>query len=248
MLDSYFPCPKPRIWNAACVSSGSRPEPCKICAPAAGRCWSATISIPSACAGGAAMSPTARPPCGVTRRFCPPRESAIVSLGEGWTPLIRTHRLGARIGAQSAVGQRRRPEPHRLVQSARAFLRHLHVRRTGRQEGRDPLGRKRRQRAGGLCRRGRHRIAYLHAARRPAGQLPRVQSLWRARHAGGWADQRLRQDRRRARSRAKAGSTSARSKSLTASKARRRWATKWPSRWIGNCPTPSSIPPAAAWA
>ena len=52
----------------------------------------------------------------------------------------------------------------------------------------------------------------------------------------------------RARARRKAGSTSARSRSPTASKARRPWATKWPSRWIGNCPTPSSIRPAAAWA
>ena len=30
----------------------------------------------------------------------PASENAIVSLGEGWTPLIRTHRLGARLGAQ----------------------------------------------------------------------------------------------------------------------------------------------------
>ena len=41
---------------------------------------------------------------------------------------------------------------------------------------------------------------------------------------------------------------SARSKSPTASRARRPWATKWPSRWAGNCPTRSSIPPAAASA
>ena len=31
----------------------------------------------------------------------PPAEEAIVSLGEGWTPLLRTRRLGARIGAES---------------------------------------------------------------------------------------------------------------------------------------------------
>src|SRR5690242_6274703 len=31
----------------------------------------------------------------------PPSEASIVSLGEGWTPLIRTQRLGARIGAES---------------------------------------------------------------------------------------------------------------------------------------------------
>ncbi len=31
----------------------------------------------------------------------PPADEAIVSLGEGWTPLIRTKRLGARVGADS---------------------------------------------------------------------------------------------------------------------------------------------------
>src|SRR5215471_8466612 len=31
----------------------------------------------------------------------PPTDSSIVSLGEGWTPLLRTSRLGARIGAES---------------------------------------------------------------------------------------------------------------------------------------------------
>src|SRR5215475_10288645 len=31
----------------------------------------------------------------------PATENAIVSLGEGWTPLIRTHRLGSQLGAQS---------------------------------------------------------------------------------------------------------------------------------------------------
>src|SRR5215510_4682935 len=31
----------------------------------------------------------------------PPSDASIVSLGEGWTPLIHTKRLGARIGAES---------------------------------------------------------------------------------------------------------------------------------------------------
>src|SRR5208283_1369761 len=31
----------------------------------------------------------------------PPSEQSVVSLGEGWTPLIRTPRLGARIGADA---------------------------------------------------------------------------------------------------------------------------------------------------
>src|ERR1700730_2220227 len=31
----------------------------------------------------------------------PPADAAIVTLGEGWTPLVRTNRLGARIGAEA---------------------------------------------------------------------------------------------------------------------------------------------------
>ena len=31
----------------------------------------------------------------------PPSDASIVSLGEGWTPLLRTRRLGSRIGAES---------------------------------------------------------------------------------------------------------------------------------------------------
>ena len=31
----------------------------------------------------------------------PPREESVVTLGEGWTPLVRTSRLGAKLGADS---------------------------------------------------------------------------------------------------------------------------------------------------
>src|ERR1700722_5304931 len=31
----------------------------------------------------------------------PPSDASVVSLGEGWTPLLRTRRLGSRIGADS---------------------------------------------------------------------------------------------------------------------------------------------------
>ena len=34
------------------------------------------------------------------RRCCRPPTESIVTLGEGWTPLLRTRRLGARIGAE----------------------------------------------------------------------------------------------------------------------------------------------------
>ena len=41
-------------------------------------------------------------------RYAPilPPDNDIVSLGEGWTPLIRTRRLGARIGADALWRQR----------------------------------------------------------------------------------------------------------------------------------------------
>ena len=114
-------------------------------------------------------------------------ERHVVSMGEGWTPLIRTRRLGKRSARQS-VGQRRRAQPDRHIQSARTLLRDIHVPRTRHKEGRDPLGRKCRRSARGICRCGRNRGSYLHAARRASRQLHRVQGVWRARHSGGRAD------------------------------------------------------------
>ena len=79
---------------------------------------------------------TASPPrpirCGVMRPSCPVQhETSIISLGEGMTPLLagaadrRAHRRAR------PADQRRRPESHRLVQSARAVLRRLDVRGAG---------------------------------------------------------------------------------------------------------------------
>ena len=176
-------------------------------------------------------SPMARTACGGTRPCCRRGTAeSIVSLGEGMTPLVRTRRLGARIGAEHLWVKDEGLNPDRLVQGSRPVLRRLHGRRTRHPEGGDSLGRQRRQRHGRLCRGRRHRSAHLHAARRAAIELHRVQGLRRARHAGGRADQRLRRIVAEAARRPKAGSTSARSRSRTASKARRPWATKSPSR------------------
>ena len=121
-----------------------------------------------------------------------------------YPPAGRAYRRG------ELVGEGRGAQPNGVVQGARAFLRRLDVRGTRHQEGGDSLGGQRGQRHGGLCGGGRNRSAHLHAARRSAIQLPGVQGLRRARHAGGRADQRLRPHGGRARSPAKAGSTSAR--------------------------------------
>ena len=93
----------------------------------------------------------------------PAAEEAVVSLGEGWTPLIRTRRLGARLGADSLWVKDEGLNPTAFLQGPRPGVRHFDVRGAGDPEGRDSLGRERRQRPGRLRRRGRHRSAHLHA-------------------------------------------------------------------------------------
>ncbi len=70
--------------------------------------------------------------------------------------------------------------------------------------------------------------AGLHAEGREAAVHPRVRAVRRRGHARRRADHRRGTDRRRARQDRSAGTTSRRSRSRTASKARRRWATSWP--------------------
>src|ERR1039458_3289880 len=41
----------------------------------------------------------------------PPADASIVTLGEGWTPLVRTKRLGARLGADSLWVKEEAPNP-----------------------------------------------------------------------------------------------------------------------------------------
>src|ERR1035438_6783214 len=90
----------------------------------------------------------------------------------------RPHRRGA------ALGEGRRAQSDGFVQGARPFLRSLHVRGAGHQEGGDSLGGQRGQRHGGVRGGGRHRGAHLHAARRSAIQLPGVHGVRRAAAAG----------------------------------------------------------------
>src|ERR1022692_656258 len=103
----------------------------------------------------------------------PPADESVVTLGEGMTPLIRARRLGARLGAQD-----------------------LWIK----DEGLNPTGS---FKARGLAcavsmavELGVKKMAIPsagNAARRAAGELHRVPGVRRVRHAGGWADRRLRE-------------------------------------------------------
>ena len=150
----------------------------------------------------------ARIRCGAMRPCCPFNWNLDYLTGRRDDASLPAPPHGTSHRSARPAGQRRRPEPHRVFQSPRAFLRRLDVRGTRYRETRHPLGGQRRQRAGRLCRRRRDRSPYLHAAGCAAGQLHRMQSLRRPRHAGRRADQRLRQHRCRTQHRAKAGSTS----------------------------------------
>ncbi len=163
-------------------------------------------------------------------------ETSIVSLGEGMTPLIKPPRTGARIGASDLLIKDEGLNPTgsfkaRGLSCAVSMCVELGITKAG-----DSIRRKRRQRAGGLRRGGRDRSPHLHAAGCTAGELHRVQGLRRGGDAGRRADQRLRAHGGGARVRGRAGSTSRRSRSPTASRAKRRWATNWPSSWDGKLP------------
>ncbi len=133
-------------------------------------------------------------------------------------------------GRPGPLGQRRRAEPYRVIQSAGTIVRRLDGSGAGDQETSHSLCGQRGECSGCLCRCGRHRGAHLHAARCSAIELHRVPRVRRARDSGRRPDQRLRQNRQRRRRGPRAGSTSPRSRSRIASKARKRWATRRPSR------------------
>ena len=100
MLDFSTECQKPRICNAVCAIRGSRRE------------WPPTSAMRGPAPG--ALRPGSHPaslekagsrdgPASMWRYapVLPPADESIVSLGEGWTPLIRSRRLGARLGAEA---------------------------------------------------------------------------------------------------------------------------------------------------
>ena len=72
----------------------------RISARAEAPCWSGTISLSSGTAGRDARWPSGPSNMWRYAPVLPAAEASIVTLGEGWTPLVRTRRLGARIGAE----------------------------------------------------------------------------------------------------------------------------------------------------
>ena len=178
----------------------------------------------------------------------PPSEASIVTLGEGWTPLVRTQRLGARIGAEQLWVKDEGLNPTasfkaRGLSCAVSMCVELGIKKVAIPSAGNAAS---------------AMAAYAAAAGIEAHIfMPRdvPQSNYLECKAYGahvtLVDGLISDCGRMVAERgpeARAGSTSARSRSRTASKARRPWATKWPSRWAGNCPTRSSIPPAAASA
>ena len=104
----------------------------------------------------------------------------------------RLHADAAQPRIFQRLHQRRRPEPHRIVQGARPLRLRDHGASLRLEEVGDSFCGQRRRSARRLLRRCRSRSAHLHAERCPHGQPHRVRLLRRARHPGRRPDQRLR--------------------------------------------------------
>ena len=111
------------------------------------------------------------------RRCFPVRDKRhIVSMGEGWTPLIRARRLGARIGAEDLWVKDEGLNPTGSFKARGLVLRDFDVLGAGDHEDGDSVGGKCGRSDGGVRRCGRNGSAHLHAERRAAGKLHRMQS------------------------------------------------------------------------
>ena len=119
-------------------------------------------------------------------------------MGEGWTPLIRTRRLGARIGAEDLWVKDEGLNPTGSFKARGLACAISMCSELGIKKDRDSVGRKCGRRDGRVCRRSRNGSAHLHAEGCAARELHRMQSVRRARDAGRWPDQRLRAHCRRA--------------------------------------------------
>ena len=103
--------------------------------------------------------------------------AAIVSLGEGMTPLIHAKRLGARLGATDLWVKDEGLNPTgsfkaRGLSCAVSMCVELGITKVG-----DSIGRQRGQRDGGLRGGGGDRGAHLHAAGRAAGEFHRMHGV-----------------------------------------------------------------------
>ena len=133
-----------------------------------------------------------------------------LTLGEGWTPLIHAQAPRRRARARAAVRQGRIAQSDQLLQGARPRGRGDAGRAPGRAHPVDPLGRQRRQRHGGLRRRGRDRGEGLHAEGREGPVHPRVRAVRRRRQARRRPDHRRRPRSPPRRASRSAGTTSRR--------------------------------------
>ena len=169
-----------------------------------------------------------------------------VTLGEGWTPLIHAKRLGNDARDESRLRQGRVAEPDQLLQGT-GPLRRRDARVLSRRE--DAVGA-----VGRECRQRRRRLRRRRGHSRPRSSCRRTSrfpsfanvSCTVPTSRSSMASSPTPDASRPNVAGRSAGTTCRPSRNPTGSKARRRWATRSPSRWAGRCPTGSSIRRAAA--
>jgi threonine dehydratase len=97
----------------------------------------------------------------------------IVSLGEGWTPLLPARRLGKKVGVHQLYIKDEGQNPTQSFK-ARGMAAAVRWPGVGREETGRPFRRKRRGRTRRLCRSSWFGVLHLHAARHAASERRRV--------------------------------------------------------------------------
>src|SRR5438046_5576828 len=118
------------------------------------------------------------------------RDENVVTLGEGFTPLVRIA-TGRAAWVERALHQGRGAEPNAEFQGARYDGGGFHGERVGRAEAGGAVGRQRGGGVGGV--RGPRGVgsAHFHALRHAARQCDRVRANRRSGDFDGWTDYRL---------------------------------------------------------
>ena len=172
--------------------------------------------------------------------------ASVVSLGEGFTPVIHARRLGEKLGLSRLYIKEEAANPTGSFKARGLCAAVSMAVELGIRPARDSFGRERRGRHGGLWRACRPGVVHLHArghTRAPTSARRRFSAPTSSSSTGSsptaaasWPNARN----------ARGGTTSRPSRSRTGSKARRRWGTSWPSSSTGSCRTWSSIRRAEA--
>ena len=165
------------------------------------------------------------------------RPAAIVSLGEGMTPLIHTKRLGARLGASDVWVKDEGINPTgsfkaRGLSCAISMCVELGIKRVAIPSAGNAAG----AMAAYAAAAGIEAYIFMPRDVPQANYIECCAAGAKVTLVDG-LDQRLRKNGGRAQGLPKAGSKSRRSRSRIASKARKPWVTKWPSSSAGRCPT-----------